>query len=165
VLRNLRQLPSRDDGESYARWGVSPGFGHWLLNRAQRGDARGKLAPVNREGQLQDWLARERGHLAAGQEPHFHVVVWTDNENEWEIVRFLSSPPYRERNLAERDANDPSLLARTGSFNVDVVACDRACPRSGLGEFGYSNEEHGVRPWWKHGGGWKSHVDPDASPY
>jgi hypothetical protein len=114
------------------------------------------------DAQLQAWLAEERGHLATGHEPHFHVVVWTDNENEWEFAQFVSSPPYRKRSLAERDAHDPSLLARTGSFHVDVIECDRACPRSGLGQFGYSDEDHDARPWWKLGGCWMSHVDPDA---
>ena len=117
---------------------------------------------MDREIRLQEWLATERGHLASGHEPHFHIVVWTDNENEWDTARFVSSPPYRQRNLAERDAQDPSLLAQAGSFNVDVVACDTACPRSGLGGFGYSDEDTGARPWWKQGGRWKTHVDPDA---
>src|SRR6266568_2765991 len=83
-----------------------------------------------------------RGHLAAQHEPHFHIAVWTDNENEWEVARFISSPPYRDRTLAESDAHGSDLLERVGSFNVDVVACDRACPRSGLGVFGYEDEDH-----------------------
>jgi len=122
-----------------------PGAVIWRYGGAPNADS---LRVVDRQAQLQEWLAKERGHLAAQHEPHFHIAVWTDNENEWEVARFISSPPYRDRTLAESDAHGSDLLERVGSFNVDVVACDRACPRSGLGVFGYEDEDHAAPPWW-----------------
>jgi len=102
---------------------------------------------VDREARLQERLSQERSHLATGHDPHFHVVVWTDNENEWERVRFISSPPFREQALAEHDAGDPGLRENVDGLHIDVVACDRACPRSGLGHFGYEEEDKESPAW------------------
>jgi hypothetical protein len=98
--------------------------------------------------QLEDCLAQERAHLSARGEPHFHITVSTDNENEWVNPRFLSSPPYRDRELAERDAKDPRLLALVNGFDVDVLDCSRACPRSGFGHFGWDDEQREPHRWW-----------------
>ena len=97
---------------------------------------------------LQDLLADERRHLAVGDEMHFHIVVSTDNGDEWEVPRFVSSPPYRQRTLAEHDASDPLLLAKVGTFDVNVLACRRACPHSALGHFGWEDEQAEPYRWW-----------------
>jgi hypothetical protein len=67
---------------------------------------------------LQGLLDDERQHLAVGEEAHFHIVVSTVNENEWDFPRFSSSPPYRERALAEQDARDPRFVAKAGTRDV-----------------------------------------------
>ena len=74
---------------------------------------------------LQQLLAHERRHLADGGDTHFHIVVSTDNENEWEFPRFISSPPYRDMTSAERDSSDPRLVAKVGTFDVNVLECHR----------------------------------------
>jgi hypothetical protein len=89
------------------------------------------------------------GHLAVGAEPHFHVVVATDDENEWDLPIFVSSPPYRRLELAGHDAVDPRLLAKVPkSFDIQILECKRTCPRSALGHYGWEDEETSVFPWW-----------------
>jgi len=97
---------------------------------------------------LEELLAEERRHLTVGADTHFHVVVSTDNENEWEFPRFISSPPYRDRSFAELDARDPRFVAKVGTFDVNIVECHRACPRSTLGRFGWEGEQAEPYHWW-----------------
>jgi hypothetical protein len=98
---------------------------------------------------IEQMLDKELRHLAVGPETHFHVAVATDNENEWDLPLFVSSPPYRQQALAEEDARDPRLLAKVPKgFNVEVVECRRTCPRSALGHFGWEDEEIGSFRWW-----------------
>jgi hypothetical protein len=78
---------------------------------------------------LQQLLAEERGHLAEGRETHFHIVVSTDNENEWEFPRFTSSPPYRDKIAAEQDSKDPRLVAKVGTFDVNVLESPGLSPQ------------------------------------
>ena len=98
---------------------------------------------------LDDRLADVVRHLGTGAERHFRIAVSTDNENEWDFARFTISPPYRQRTLAEVDATDPSLIAKAGSFDIDILECDRACPHSSLGRFGWETDEHVSRRWWE----------------
>ena len=100
-------------------------------------------------GRLDDRLAHELRHLPTGAERHFHIAVNTDDENEWDFARFMISPPYRQRTLAEADASDPSLIAKAGSFDIDILECDRTCPHSSLGRFGWETDEHVSRRWWE----------------
>lgn len=98
---------------------------------------------------LEQMLDKELGHLAAGPETHFHVAVATDDESEWDVPLFVSSPPYRQHGLAEQDARDPRLLAKIPKgFDVQVLECSRACPRSSLGHFGWEAEEAISLRWW-----------------
>ena len=98
---------------------------------------------------LEQMLADELRHLTVRSEVHFHIAVATDNENEWELPRFVSSPPYRQRGLAEQDARDPRLLTKVPTgFDVQVLECSRTCPRSALGHFGWKDEETGSFRWW-----------------
>jgi hypothetical protein len=98
---------------------------------------------------LERMLSDERRHLAPSTDTHFHVVVATDNENEWDLPRFVSSPPYRQRGLAEQDARDSRLLAKVPKgFDIQTLECTRICPRSGLGHFGWDGEEAGTFRWW-----------------
>ena len=92
-------------------------------------------------------LALETRHLPSGADKHFHVAL-TTNDNEWDRARFLLSPPYRDRKLAEVDAADSSLIEKVPGYQIDVVECDRRCPRSSRGIFGWGDEtlEHGR--WW-----------------
>ena len=103
--------------------------------------------------QLESLLDKERQHLDVGEETHFHIVVSTDNENEWEFSTFTSSPPYRDRTFAESDARDPRLVAKVGTFQVDILECRRACPHSSLGRFGWEGEQAEPYHWWD-GRGW-----------
>ena len=97
---------------------------------------------------LEGLLADETRHLEPGVS-HYHIVVATDNENEWDLPRFTSSPPYREQGLADHEAHDPRLLARVPkSFSVGVLECRRACPRSALGHFGWNDEDTEATRWW-----------------
>jgi hypothetical protein len=97
---------------------------------------------------LQERLDEERRHLPVGHETHFHVAVSTDNENEWDLPRFISSPPYRHKTLAEQDANE-HVRPRVGTFDVNVLECNRACPHSSLGSFGWEvQEEETTYRWW-----------------
>jgi len=102
---------------------------------------------------LHQLLAEERGHLAEGHGTHFHIVVSTDNEDEWEFPRFMSSPPYRDKISAEQDSRDPRLVAKVGTFDVNVLECHRACPRSSLGRFGWEDDQPEPHHWWD-GRGW-----------
>jgi len=112
---------------------------------------------------LQDLLAEERKHLALGEQSHCHIVVSTDNEFEFEFPRFSSSPPYRDRAFAEKDASDPRFLAKVGTFRVDVIECSRACPRSDLGRFGWEGEQEEPYHWWDgHGWGFGGTNDPSG---
>ena len=104
-------------------------------------------------GRLRNLLDRERRHLAAGDDIHYHIVVSTDNENEWEFPRFSSSPPYRDLAHAQRDAKDPRFVAKVGTFDVNILDCRRACPRSSLGRFGWPDEKPEPYRWWD-GRGW-----------
>jgi len=79
---------------------------------------------------LQALLASQVEHLPDSGEAHFHIVVSTDNEFEFEFARFLRSPPYRDLGLAELDAKDPRLVRKANGFDVDILECHRACPRS-----------------------------------
>ena len=98
---------------------------------------------------LEQMLDDRLGHLAVGAETHFHVVVATDDENEWDLPVFVYSPPYRQHALAEEDARDPRLLAKVPKgFDIQVLECARICPRSGLGHFGWEDEEAGSFRWW-----------------
>ena len=98
---------------------------------------------------VEQMLDDKLGHLAVGTETHFHVVVATDDENEWDLPIFVSSPPYRRRDLAEQDARDPRLLAKVPkSFHIQALGCRRTCPRSALGHFGWEGEEAGSFRWW-----------------
>jgi hypothetical protein len=69
---------------------------------------------------LKQLLAEERRHLAESGESHFHIVVSTDNVNEWEFPRFTSSPPYRDRPSALQDAKDPRFVAKVGTFDTNT---------------------------------------------
>ena len=104
---------------------------------------------VRHAGSAQEMLDDELRHLAVGHETHFHVVVATDNEDEWDLPRLVMSPPYRESELAGRDARDPQLRAKVPKgFGIQVLECSRACPRSALGHFGWDDEEAGSFRWW-----------------
>jgi len=97
---------------------------------------------------LDELLAQSLRHLPVGAEAHFHIVVSTDNEFEWDVERFVSSPPYRDLASAQIDARDSRLLTKVGSFNTDILECIRACPRSSLGQFGWGEEQPGAYRWW-----------------
>jgi len=75
-------------------------------------------------------------------------VVSTDNEFEFEFARFLGSPPYRALSLAELDAKDPRLVRKANGFDIDILECHRACPRSHLGVFGWADDEDASQRWW-----------------
>jgi hypothetical protein len=97
---------------------------------------------------LEALLGDETRHLEPGVK-HYHIVVATDDENEWDLARFTSSPPYRERDLADQEAHDPRLLAKVPkSFSVEVLECRRACPRSALGRFGWNHDDTEAVRWW-----------------
>jgi len=92
-------------------------------------------------------LAAQTQHLPLGTEKHFHVVLTTNN-NEWDRSRFLLSPPYRDKTLAQADAEDPSLVAKVPGYQIDVVECERQCPRSSRGIFGWGDETLDYGRWW-----------------
>jgi hypothetical protein len=96
---------------------------------------------------LYELLEDATQHLPPGGEPHFHVALST-NDDEWDLARFLISPPYRDRNLAEADATDPTLKAKSRGYQIDVVKCDRQCPRSSRGIFGWGDETLDYGHWW-----------------
>jgi hypothetical protein len=93
-------------------------------------------------------LESQLEHLPGGGEEHFHVIVSTDNEFEFEFPRLQRSPPYRDHVLAELDAKDPRLVARANGFDIDILECSHACPRSHLGRFGWDDQEDESHRWW-----------------
>ena len=98
---------------------------------------------------LSELLEQELRHLPVSGEAHFHVVVATDKEDVWENPRFVASPPYKHHALAERDAGDPQLLEKVSrGYQIDVLDCRRACPRSSLGSFGWGGEQADPFHWW-----------------
>jgi hypothetical protein len=61
----------------------------------------------------------------------------------------MHSPPYRDRGLAELDAKSPRLVKKANGFDIDILECRRACPRSHLGRFGWADDEDDVYRWWE----------------
>ena len=99
--------------------------------------------------QLNHLLEHELEHFPTGAEPHFHVVVATDSEDVWENPRFVASPPYREKALAEEDAADSRLVGKVSpGYQIEILDCARACPRSSLGHFGWEDEQPEPFHWW-----------------
>jgi hypothetical protein len=98
---------------------------------------------------LQQLLEEKTRHLPTSDTAHYHIVVSADKEGDWDFPDIIPSPPYRDQDLAERDAHDPQLLARVTKLNLDVLECRRECPRSSLGQFGWETDEAGgTYRWW-----------------
>ena len=99
---------------------------------------------------LIELLEEKTRHLPLTDDAHFHVVVSADEEGDWDFPEIIPSPPYGDKSLAERDAHDPDLVARVRNLNVDVLECRRACPRSGLGDFGWEDGDNATAyRWWQ----------------
>ena len=99
---------------------------------------------------LIELLEEKTRHLPLTDDAHFHVVVSADEEGDWDFPEIIPSPPYGDKSLAERDAHDPDLVARVRNLNVDVLEYRRACPRSGLGDFGWEDGDNATAyRWWQ----------------
>jgi hypothetical protein len=96
---------------------------------------------------LHELLASKLEHLPSGGQAHFHIAVSTENEFEWDVSRFVSSPPYRALALAQADAGDSRFRDKVDGFDIDILECSRVCPHSGLGRFGWDDEQPGYQ-WW-----------------
>ncbi len=99
---------------------------------------------------LIELLEEKTRHLPLTANAHFHVVVSAAEEGDWDFPEIIPSPPYRNTTLAERDAHDPDLVARVRNLNVDVLECRRACPHSGLGDFGWEDGDNATAYRWWH---------------
>jgi len=84
---------------------------------------------------LQEALAHSRKHLPRGEAVHFHAVA--NDPTEWHRESLFVTPPYATDELARATMGRPPFTNRFELYELAVVQCDYACPRSGLGDFGW----------------------------
>jgi hypothetical protein len=84
---------------------------------------------------LQEAFAQSRAHLTRAQPEHFHAVAY--DPTEWHRESLFVTPPYAMHELAQRALARPPFTNRFVRYELAVMQCDYACPRSGLGDFGW----------------------------
>ena len=84
------------------------------------------------------WLAAATSagkHLTRSQPEHFHAVAY--DPTEWHRESLFVTPPYATHERARGALGRPPFTNRFEQYELAVMQCDYACPRSGLGDFGW----------------------------
>jgi hypothetical protein len=85
-------------------------------------------------------LRAEVAQLPPGGEPHWHIVLTIpDPDNAEPLVDHRVSTPYGAEEVAQGDARKfrELMLGTQRHYRMAVLLCERRCPRSGIGDFGW----------------------------
>ena len=88
----------------------------------------------------EDALRADVAHLESGGESHWHIVLTIPDPDAAEpLADHRVSPPYGAEDVAQGDARKfrELMLGTLRHYRMAVLPCERKCPRSNIGDFGW----------------------------